>query len=307
MDESSRNDVSGTVNGPVVQAGAINGDVHIHSSDDQRLLRAHEEVGRVRRQLAESVAAERDLTRVVWVLQVVLAQARETVARLTRDRDHLLGEAERRHAELARAREARARTERQLRRAEEEREQALRLVEVAREKARALEAQLRGQPPAQPSPALEPAALAAGLDNVDAYLDRQGERLERLSAALGAASPRAAPPRAAPSGAAPGPATGSPPPRVLFPLVAALLRMPGLADTSSRNTVIRLLGYELGTPLAVPESAHPTVHLSNLVLACLERTDGLRALLRVLRHIEHDSIPVREAQRVVDELAGGLP
>ncbi|MBP2336792.1 hypothetical protein JOF41_002970 [Saccharothrix coeruleofusca] len=300
MDESTRNEVSGTVDGVVVQAGVIHGGVHVHSPDDRRLANAYEEVERVRRQLAESVAAERDITKVVWVLQVVLAQARATVAHLTGDRDHLRDEADRRRAELARARQAQARTEQRLRRAEQERENALRLVEVARRKARALQARTHREtpahyPPAHSLPALEPAALEAGLDNVDAYLDAQDDRLDRLSTALGTS----------PADQAPHPPTEDRRPEVLLPLVAALLRMPALAEASNRSTIIRLVGHELGTGLVVPESAHPTVHLSNLVLACLEHSGGLSALLRVLDHVEHDSTPMREARRAVDELTTG--
>ncbi|MBP2337688.1 hypothetical protein JOF41_003866 [Saccharothrix coeruleofusca] len=90
--------------------------------------------------------------------------------------------------------------------------------------------------------------------------------------------------------------------RLLLPLVSALRRVSCLNDLASRNTVVQLLGNELREPLSVPESHHQGIHLSNLALACLQRTDGLSALLRVLTLIEQDAKPLYEVRRVIDEL-----
>ncbi|MFD7658020.1 hypothetical protein ACFV4N_28955, partial [Actinosynnema sp. NPDC059797] len=134
MDASGRNDVSGAVHGATVQAHMISGDVHIHSPGDQeRLIGLHEELGQVRRQLADSLAAERDLTREVGEL-------RGAVVRLTWERDHLVNEAERRNAELERARTDRL--------------AALHEAQVAQARVRALETGLRNNADAATPPAV---------------------------------------------------------------------------------------------------------------------------------------------------------
>ncbi|TWP50915.1 EAL domain-containing protein [Lentzea tibetensis] len=176
MDENPRNEVSGTVHGPSVQAHLISGVVHVHAGGE-KLLAVHEELNRVRAQLVESMRAERDITQVVWVLQTVLMQLQATIARLTWERD---GHRE----ELHRTRDSHARTEQRLVRAESEREQALRLVEIARARVLALESRLGSSPPAPVLPSLAADQVDIGLDMVDRYLDEQGERLRDLSAAL---------------------------------------------------------------------------------------------------------------------------
>lgn len=90
--------------------------------------------------------------------------------------------------------------------------------------------------------------------------------------------------------------------RLLLPLVTALRRVSCMADLAGRTTVVQLLGNELREPLSVPESNHQGIHLSNIALACLQRTDGLSALLRVLTLLEQDSKPLYEVRRVIDEL-----
>jgi EAL domain-containing protein (putative c-di-GMP-specific phosphodiesterase class I) len=165
------NELSGTVSGLSVQAGVIGGDVHLHGSD----LLAQELI-RVQRQLVESMRAERDITQIVWVLQTVLLQLQQTIARLTHER-------EQRDRELAQARQRQVRTELQLDRANAERASALQLVETARARVLALETSLRGAALVE-FPDMDVRSLDIGLDMVDQYLDRQGERLEQIHAEL---------------------------------------------------------------------------------------------------------------------------
>lgn len=186
MDVSRRNELSGTVHGTSLQAHTISGDVHVHSSADQeRLIAVYEELSHVRQQLVESMRAERDITQVVWVLQMVLMRLQDMVMRLAWERDRHVDQAEQQRLELERARDSQSRTERQLVRAESERTNALRLVQVARAKVLVLEAGLRRSGPMEAFPTVELANLDIGLDHIDEYLDEQGERLENLSAELG--------------------------------------------------------------------------------------------------------------------------
>ncbi|PSL53292.1 acetyltransferase (GNAT) family protein [Saccharothrix carnea] len=185
MDTSRRNDMSGTVHGTSIQANTINGDVHVHSDvGEKRLVGLFEELVEVRRQLTESMRAERGITQVVWVLQAVLINLQDDIVRLTRERDEQLDQAERWRLALVDARASKRRTERQLSRAESERKRALRLVQLAQFKIRVLEAGADVTVPLSALPQTGPERLRIGLDRVDAYLDAQSEHLEQLSIAL---------------------------------------------------------------------------------------------------------------------------
>ncbi|MFC6088501.1 effector-associated domain 2-containing protein [Saccharothrix lopnurensis] len=292
VESNGRNDVSGTVLGATVQAHTISGDVHIHPAGDQeRVVALYEELGQVRRQLVDSLAAERDLTRAVWALQVVLMRAQDVVVRLTWERDHLVDEAERRNAELARARESERRVEQQLDRARADRLTALRVAHAATAKVRALEAELRGGAGAHGSRVVAGAAdPGIGPDTIDAYLAEQGARLDRLAEALGELR--------VPTASA---FDGTTRRMLTTSLVRALVRLPSLSDAAGRGLATRLLADRLGAPVTVEESPDPGVHLSNLVLFCLDQASGVTALLEVLELFETtDSEPFLAVREVVD-------
>ena len=89
----------------------------------------------------------------------------------------------------------------------------------------------------------------------------------------------------------------------LRPLVAALLDIPSLGDRVGRNMVVRELNRDLGCSLPVVEHERATAHLYSLAEACLGRSDGLEALLRVLDFWEQGSRQVEALHRVVARMS----
>ncbi|MER6666025.1 hypothetical protein ABT256_15915 [Amycolatopsis japonica] len=179
MDPDVRNELAGTVHGNSMQAGVVNGDVHLHAqSGDGALIAVYAELNQVRQQLVESMRAERVITQVVWVLQNALLHLQQTVARLTWERDRTV------EADLVRAKQSEKKTRTQLIRAETEREKAIELLGAARRKLVMLETVVRRTEPVDFTGA-ELASLQIGLAEIDRFLDRQDALLAGIEAALG--------------------------------------------------------------------------------------------------------------------------
>jgi RNA polymerase sigma-70 factor (ECF subfamily) len=83
---------------------------------------------------------------------------------------------------------------------------------------------------------------------------------------------------------------------VLGPLVDALLNVPTIREEEGRRMVLRLLPLDISA--AVPHHHLPRQFVLNLVGTCLDYQNGLRDLLRVLRDIEGDSLPMRRLEEV---------
>jgi hypothetical protein len=90
---------------------------------------------------------------------------------------------------------------------------------------------------------------------------------------------------------------------VPWPLVDALHDVSIMSNLRGRHLVIRLIGDELRRPLSVDEHPQTTAHLACIVNACRQVPDGLRALVRVLEHLEPDSLPTVAVRRIVQQMA----
>ncbi|MDX8029220.1 hypothetical protein SK803_03320 [Lentzea sp. BCCO 10_0856] len=88
-------------------------------------------------------------------------------------------------------------------------------------------------------------------------------------------------------------------------LVNALLTVPSIRDEPGRRTVLSRLRPEIGD--AVPHHQRARLHVFELVRTCQDFEGGLADLLRVLRELEGDSIPVRHSAEAVRRLTGGRP
>jgi Effector-associated domain 2 len=85
-------------------------------------------------------------------------------------------------------------------------------------------------------------------------------------------------------------------------VVDALLAVPSVRDETSRRLVLSRMRQEIAQ--AVPHHPRARLHVIELVRTCLDYDDGLGDLLRVLRELEGESIPVRrsaEAMRTLTE------
>ncbi|MEV0681470.1 hypothetical protein AB0I60_33605 [Actinosynnema sp. NPDC050436] len=85
---------------------------------------------------------------------------------------------------------------------------------------------------------------------------------------------------------------------VLLPLVTALVKLPSLADPTTRSSVTRLLADELREPLTISDHPNAVVHLSHLAEHCTERPKRWGALLRILEMMEDESSrPMQDLRR----------
>ncbi|GGU50671.1 effector-associated domain 2-containing protein [Lentzea flava] len=91
----------------------------------------------------------------------------------------------------------------------------------------------------------------------------------------------------------PGPSTGD----AFGALVDALLAVPSVRDEASRRLVLAGMRREIAE--AVPHHDRARLHVVALVRTCLDYDDGLGDLLRVLRELEGESIPVRRSAEAV--------
>ncbi len=83
-------------------------------------------------------------------------------------------------------------------------------------------------------------------------------------------------------------------------LVDALLTVPSVRDEASRKLVLARMRREIAD--AVPHHQRTRLHVIELVRTCLDYDDGLGDLLRVLRELEGDSIPVRRSEEAMRAL-----
>jgi hypothetical protein len=88
----------------------------------------------------------------------------------------------------------------------------------------------------------------------------------------------------------------------LWPLVKALALLPCMAAVQDRNFVVRLLADRLGTLLQIEESSRAHVHILNIVDVCDRRSDGLAALLDVVRELDEGTIYLPEVEQIVEDL-----
>ena len=92
---------------------------------------------------------------------------------------------------------------------------------------------------------------------------------------------------------------------VIVDLVDALLRVPSIRDESGRRLVLSRLRQEIAH--AVPHQQRARLHVFELVRTCQDFNGGLADLLRVLRELEGDSIPVRHSAEALRRLAEERP
>lgn len=88
-------------------------------------------------------------------------------------------------------------------------------------------------------------------------------------------------------------------------LVDALLSVPSIRDEPSRRTVLSRMRQEIAD--AVPHHQRARLHVFELVATCRNFEGGLDDLLRVLRELEGDSIPLRHSVDAVRRLTEERP
>jgi hypothetical protein len=101
--------------------------------------------------------------------------------------------------------------------------------------------------------------------------------------------------------APPVPTTGD----ALTDLVDTLLKVPSIRDEPSRRTVLSRMRPAIAD--AVPHHQRARLHVFELVRTCLDFEGGLADLLRVLRELEGDSIPIRHSVDAVRRLTEERP
>lgn len=87
----------------------------------------------------------------------------------------------------------------------------------------------------------------------------------------------------------------------LWPLVKALAQLPCMGSAQDRNFIVRLLADRLGAVLQIEESPRAHVHILNIVEVVNRRSDGLAALLHVVREMDGGTIHLREVESIIDE------
>ncbi|HEX6521627.1 MAG TPA: hypothetical protein VF070_16735 [Streptosporangiaceae bacterium] len=81
----------------------------------------------------------------------------------------------------------------------------------------------------------------------------------------------------------------------------ALLAVPSIYDTDTRNTILNMLPSGLRD--SIRRSSLPRVEVNNMVRACPHYEHGLRDLVRAIRSVERDSLPMRQLDDVILEIA----
>ncbi len=84
-------------------------------------------------------------------------------------------------------------------------------------------------------------------------------------------------------------------------LTDALLRVPAVADDDSRRMVLQMLPADLR--LAIPFSRMARIHVLGMVTTSWNYRDGLQSLVRAVRLVEGDSLPMEELDAVILDLA----
>jgi hypothetical protein len=83
----------------------------------------------------------------------------------------------------------------------------------------------------------------------------------------------------------------------------ALLAIPSMADRDSRNVILGMLPASVRN--LIPRSPVAQIEIYNIVRRCAYHEGGLRDLVRAIRSIERDSLPMRQLDDVI--LAIGQP
>jgi hypothetical protein len=83
-------------------------------------------------------------------------------------------------------------------------------------------------------------------------------------------------------------------------IVNALLEIPAMYDADARNVILNMLPK--GIRDSIPRSSLPRVQVYNIVRTCPNHENGLRDLVRAIRSVEGDSMPMRELDNLIFEL-----
>ena len=85
-------------------------------------------------------------------------------------------------------------------------------------------------------------------------------------------------------------------------LTDALLNVPAMADDESRRVVLEMLPADLRH--AIPSSRFPRIHVLGMVNTSWNYEDGLQSLVRAVRLVEGDSLPMEELDAVILDIGG---
>jgi len=89
-------------------------------------------------------------------------------------------------------------------------------------------------------------------------------------------------------------------PDVIDRIADALLDIPSIANNDARDVILSMLPIQLrGT---IRQSPVPRIQVYNIVHACSYREEGLRQLVRAIRSIERDSIPMHRLDDLILEI-----
>jgi Effector-associated domain 2 len=83
-------------------------------------------------------------------------------------------------------------------------------------------------------------------------------------------------------------------------IVNALLEIPTMYDTDARSVILNMLPR--GIRDSIPRSSLPRVQVYNIVRVCPNHENGLRDLVRAIRSVEGDSVPMRELDNLILEV-----
>jgi hypothetical protein len=89
-------------------------------------------------------------------------------------------------------------------------------------------------------------------------------------------------------------------PDVIDRIADALLDIPSVADNDARDVILSMLPIQLRG--AIRRSPVPRIHVYNIVQACSYREEGLRQIIRAIRSIERDSIPMHRLDDLILEI-----
>jgi hypothetical protein len=87
---------------------------------------------------------------------------------------------------------------------------------------------------------------------------------------------------------------------VIDRLAGALMEIPSISDRDSQNVIINMLPDSLR--YAIPRSTIPRIQVYNIVRTCPNFAHGLRDLVRVIRSVEGDSLPMRQLDNTILEI-----
>jgi len=80
----------------------------------------------------------------------------------------------------------------------------------------------------------------------------------------------------------------------------ALLAIPAVADSDTRNVILNMLPESLRD--SIPRSPVPRVQVYNIVRTCSVHAHGLRKLIDTVRSLERDSLPMRNLEDLILDL-----